>query len=149
MEIFTEILEHEFEQAVEIKSKASLRRFINLMIDKFAEKKQLEERELALKNDFQTLLEAMNNGFSRMDIRFEEMANRFDDVNHRFDDVNKRFDDVNLRFEDENKRFDDANTRFEDINRRFEDVNKKFSMMFAFLTAGFTILSLLIVLMKL
>ncbi len=34
------------------------------------------------------------------------------------------------------------------MNTRFEDMNKRFNMMFAFITAGFTIVSLTMVFLK-
>ena len=37
---------------------------------------------------------------------------------------------------------------FEQVNRRFEDVNSKFTMMFAFMTIGFTILATMMTVFK-
>ena len=81
-----------------------------------------------------------------MDTRFDSTQTQ---INVRFDNVNSRFDDVNNRLNDMNKRFEDMNKRFGDMNKRFEDINKRFNMFFWIVTSGFTLLSLLIVLLKL
>ncbi|GAB6162714.1 hypothetical protein JCM12298_18740 [Desulfothermus naphthae] len=37
---------------------------------------------------------------------------------------------------------------FDDVNKRFEDMNRRFDMMFKFMSIGFTIITILIVVFK-
>lgn len=62
--------------------------------------------------------------------------------------MKKGFDDINLRFEDMNKRVEDINNRFNDFNLRFEVISKKFNMMFRFMSIGFSVVTILIVIFK-
>ncbi|WP_461833648.1 GSKIP domain-containing protein [Desulfothermus sp.] len=55
---------------------------------------------------------------------------------------------VKQGFEDVNRRFEDVNRRFEDVNSRFEDINRRFDMMFKFMSIGFTVITILIVVFK-
>ncbi|TVQ39450.1 MAG: hypothetical protein EA384_06220 [Spirochaetaceae bacterium] len=119
MNEIVEILEGELENAVEIKDRKSLHRYVVLMVDTVVGRKEYEsssqrmEAQLGgLRSDVALIAERMEQGFARMDERFSAIDRRFEDVNKRFDDVNRRFDDVNKRFDDVNKRFDDVNKRF-------------------------------------
>jgi chromosome segregation ATPase len=173
MEALAELLEKELEDAVEVKDKKSLHRYITILTDNWIKKETHDRaRENAdtdirlIKSDVRLALDRMELQQQRSDERFAAMQKqtddkfdslirimeerfksvdrRFDDVNRRFDDVNKRFEDVNKRFDDVNKRFDDANKRFDDVNKRFDDVNKRFGLMTFFLSLGFVVISLLV-----
>jgi DNA repair ATPase RecN len=110
--------------------------------------KRFEDMQKSMDKRFEDMQKSMDKRFEDVNRRFEDMNKRFDDVNKRFEDVNKRFDDINRRFEDVNKRFDDINRRFEDVNRRFEDFNKRFSQLQWLISLGMTLLTTLIVTLK-
>ena len=55
------------------------------------------------------------------------------------------FQQSDKRFEDMQKHID---RRFEQVDKRFEDVNSKFTMMFVFMTLGFTILAVMMTVFK-
>ena len=155
MENFSEILERELEEAVEVKNKKSLHRYILLLTNNLVKQERFDSQVAESRSDVRVIAESMKQGFVAVDKRFEDMNQRFEEVNKRFDDVNKqfeymnnRFDDVNKRFEDTNKRFEDMNTRFEDTNVRFGDMSKRFSAMFTFLNIGLGLLILITVLFK-
>lgn len=159
MESFAEVLEQELEDAVEIKNKKSLHRYILLLADNLVREDRFERNIGELKSEVKVIAESVKQGFAHMDKRFEAMDKRFEDMNQsftrRFDDVNKRFDDVNMRFEDVNKRFEDVNERFEYVNKRFDDtnvrfgdMNKRFSAMFTYMNIAMSILVVITVLFK-
>ena len=120
MEHLAELLEHELEQAVEVKNKKSLHRYIVLLNDNIVKKHNYDQNLLEVKSEIKFLAETMKQGFISNDKRFEAM----------------------------DKRFEDVNKRFEDMNKRFEDMSKKFTMMFTFMNLGFGIIILMIMLFK-
>lgn len=134
MENLSEILEQELEEAVEVKNKKSLHRYILLLTDNLVKQEQFDSNVGEFQSDMRLFAESMKQGFIAVDKRFEDMNRRFEDVNKRFDDVNKRFEDMN--------------TRFEDMNVRFGDMSKRFSAMFTFLNIGLGLLILVTVLFK-
>ena len=155
MENFSEILEQELEEAVEVKNKKSLHRYILLLTNNLVKQERFDSHVAEFRSDVRVIAESMKQGFVAVDKRFEDMNQRFEDVNKQFEYMNNRFNDVNKRFEDTNKRFEDMNTRFEDMNTRFEDMNvrfgdmsKRFSAMFTFLNIGLGLLILITVLFK-
>ena len=98
MNEIVEILEGELENAVEIKDRKSLHRYVVLMVDTVVGRKEYEsssqrmEAQLSgLRSDVALIAERMEQGFARMDERFSAVDRRFEDMNKRFDDVNKRF----------------------------------------------------------
>ncbi len=101
------------------------------------------QRELILKQN-----ETMQFGFTQMDKRFEQVDKRFESMQKQMDE---RFTAVDKRFEMMQKsmdnRFEQVDKRFDDVNKRFDDVNKKFSMMVWMMTAGFTIIAIVITLL--
>ncbi len=127
MDNLAEILEQELEEAVEVKNKKSLHRYIVLLIDNVVKKSNYDQNLLEVKSEIRLLAETMKEGFKSID---------------------KRFEDINKRFEDMNKRFEDMNKRFEDMNHRFEDMSKRFNMMFTFMNIGFGIIILITILFK-
>ena len=145
MHEIVEILEGELENAVEIKDRKSLHRYVVLMVDSVVGRKEHEsstqrvEAQLGgLRSDVALIAERMEQGFARMDERFEGLQRQMDD---RFAASERRFLDINNRFDDVNKRFDDVNKRFDDVNKRFDDVNKRFTMLVGLTTSFFVILA--------
>jgi len=69
----------------------------------------------------------------------EELKYLREDMNRRFEELIKYTD---KRFEDMQKTMD---KRFEELR---EDMNKRFEMMFKFMSIGFTVVSLLIIVFK-
>ena len=217
-----ELLEEELEEAVQVKNKKSLHRYITLLVESLVNKGEYVSESGSIRTDIRVLTETVLEGFKRMDQRFAASDRRFEDLqsqmNARFEASDKRFDDLhnqmnvrfevlqnqmNARFEASDKRFDDLqnqmNVRFEvlqnqmnvrvemlqnqmntvveasdkrfelsqnqmsvrfeawdtryidlqkQISARFEDVNRRFNMMFAFMTVGFTALTVLVSLYK-
>jgi flagellar capping protein FliD len=162
MQALAELLEQELEEAVEVKNRQSLHRYITLLTESWLKKEDYRDSsslilsELKdLKSDIRMINDRMESNQRQMDLRFDTMHRmteerfaamdkRFETEDKRFDDVNKRFEAVDKRFDDVNKRFDDVNKRFDDVNKRFDDVNKRFGMMFAFMSLGFVVISLLV-----
>ncbi len=97
MNNLAEILEEELEEAVEIKNKKSLHRYITLLVDNIAQKEATNKQFLELKNEIKTLAETMKLGFENANKRFEDMNKRFEDMNNRFGDMNSRFEDMNKK----------------------------------------------------
>lgn len=127
MQVLTEVLENELKTAFEVKDERALHRYVSLMLERTPDKEESKStqdqfREAMLKMDAKTeaILLEMREGFKRMDERFEA--------------VEKRFAANDKRFEE----------RFETVDKRFDDVNKRFTMMFAFMSIGFVIVSTLV-----
>ena len=104
MEGLADLLEQELEEAVEVKNKKSLHRYILLLTDNLVRQDRFENNLGEIKSDVRVIAESMKQGFASMEKRFEDVNRRFEDVNHRFDDVNKRFEDVNHRFNENSKK---------------------------------------------
>ena len=142
MKDLAEILEQELVEAVEVKDKKSLHRYIVLLVENIIQREEYKNEALLIKIDINVLAEVMKKGFENVDKRFE-------DINKRFENINKRFENINKRFEDMQRYMD---KRFEDMQRymdkRFEDIGKKFSMMFTFMNIGFSILVLITIIFK-
>jgi len=124
VESLSEILEGELEQAVEVKDKKSLHRYVTLLTENLAlrhrnEKEHSEFREAFLKieNRMERIITEMKEGFRRMDERFSA-------VDKRFESLEKRMDE-----------------RFTAVDKRFADVDRRFTMMFRFITVGFVVLA--------
>ena len=124
MNNLAEILEQELEEAVEVKSKKSLHRYVVLLADNIIQKSTYQQNTHELKSDIKILAETMREGFKAMDKRFEAVDKRFEAVDKRFEDLYKYMD------------------------KRFEDMNKRFNMMFTFMNIGFGIIILLTILFK-
>ena len=87
MEAIIEVLEQELEEAVEVKNKKSLHRYILLLTENLVKRETYQKEQLEIKNDIKTLTELMKQGFEQMDKRFEDMYHYMD---KRFEDLNKR-----------------------------------------------------------
>jgi len=96
--------------------------------------------EVATKDDIKLLIEMMDKRFEalqrEMDKRFEALQR---EMNARFEAVDKRFEALQR----------EMNARFEGVDKRFEAMDKRFSMLTWFMGAGFSLLALLIALLKL
>ena len=95
MDAIAAVLEHELEEAFEVKNKKSLHRYVMLLADNIVKKENYEKDQSDVRSDIAILAENMKLGFERTDHRFEAMQIQMD---RRFDAVDKRFDAVDKRF---------------------------------------------------
>ncbi len=113
---------------------------LSILTEKKAKEISLTERIIRVEEELKYLREDMNRRFEELikytDKRFEDMQKTMD---KRFEDMQKTMD---KRFEDMQKTMD---KRFEELR---EDMNKRFEMMFKFMSIGFTVVSLLIIVFK-
>ncbi len=91
MEELSELLEHELENAVEVKDKKSLHRYVGLLVDNTVGRQRYESGIGELKSDVRLIAERIDQGFKRMDERFEAVDKRFAAVDRRFESMDKRF----------------------------------------------------------
>ena len=152
MEAMIEVLEHELEEAFEVKNKKSLHRYVILLTENIVRKDNYEKEQLKVSSEIQNLTEIVKQGFLRMDERFEAVDKRFEDLYHymdkRFDAVDKRFEAVDKRFEDlyhyMDKRFEDSRQSINDqLKESKQDMDKRFSQLQWTMGLGFTILAAL------
>ena len=116
-----EIAEHELSEAVEVKNKESLHRYIEILQESFPQRSEVETDLKEVKSDVKILAETMKQGFEEVDKRFQQMDKRFEDIQHNMD---KRFEDIQ------------------------HNMDKRFNMMFKFISLGFSIVTILIVVFK-
>lgn len=88
MNNLAEILEHELEQAVEVKNRQSLHRYVVLLAENIVRKSDYEKSVIENRSEIRLLAETMKEGFKAVDKRFEDMYKYMD---KRFEDMNKRF----------------------------------------------------------
>ena len=147
MDAIIEILEQELEEAVEVKDKKSLHRYIVLLTENIVKKESYEKEQLEIKNEIKTLAELMKQGFESMDKRFEslqqQMDTRFEALQHQMD---KRFESVDKHFEYLQHQMD---KRFESLQHqmdvRFEDMTKRIGFISWFVP---TIITIVVVILK-
>lgn len=89
MESLADILEHELEDAVEVKNKRSLHRYITLLTENLVRQDRNEQEHSAFREAIIRIDTRIEEGFRRMDDRFESMQRSMDE---RFTSVDKRFD---------------------------------------------------------
>ena len=146
MSSISEILEEELSNAVEVKSREALHRYVRLMVGSIFERSEYMTETDSIHPDIRVIAETIKEGFRRMDSRLKDLQTQ---MNARFVAVDKRFEDMqaqaNARFVAVDKRFEDTQTQ---MNVRFEDVNRRFTMMFTFMTVGFTAIVTLISIFK-
>ena len=135
METLAELLEHELEDAVQIKNKESLHRYISLLTQNYLKRETFQEsidrnhrEHQELRSDIQLIAARMEEGFKRMDERFTAVDKRFESIDKRFESMDKRFESVDRRFESMEKQMD----------QRFEMMDKRFNRSNFFLGFGFT-----------
>jgi DNA anti-recombination protein RmuC len=153
VEEISELLEHELSDAVEIKDAGSLKRFVRLLAENAVGTSRYEKDQQGIREDIRSLTVEIHHIAENMQTGFAEMNRRFDEsvkqMNRRFDDLNHHMD---KRFEQNDKRFDDLihhmDKRFEQNDKRFESLDRRFSMMFTFITIGFSAIMAVVVLLK-
>lgn len=129
---FARILEEELEEAVEVKNRKSLHRYITLLTENITRKEEnrmehteFQQELIKIDGRFNQMITEVREGFNRMDHRFEAMQLQMD----------QRFETMQTNM---NHRFEASDRRFEVMEGQF---NKRFSMMFSFITIGFVVLS--------
>jgi len=145
MEAIIEVLEHELEEAFEVKNKKSLHRYVILLTENIVKKENYEKEQLKVQSETQKLTEIVVQGFKRMDERFEAVDKRFEDLMHYMD---KRFEQTDKRFEELRQ---DINNRFTETQQNMNDrlkesqqyMDKRFSQLQWTMGLGFTILAAL------
>ena len=142
MEAMIEVLEHELEEAFEVKNKQSLHRYVILLTENIVKKDNYEKEQLRISSETQKLTEIVKQGFMRMDERFAAVDKRFELMQTNMDE---RFEAVDKHFELMQTNMDE---RFAAVDKRFEDMNRKFSMMFVFMNLGMSILVIITILFK-
>ena len=141
MSELAEVITGEFEDALEVKNPASLKRGIYLLLSSTVPKEEhaVEHTDLkssiaTLNSSVQLIASRMEEGFKRMDTRFEAIDQRFAAVDRRFESVNERFEAVNEHFE----------SMQQQIERRFTAVDKRFDRLTALMSIGFLVITTLI-----
>ena len=134
-----QLLEEELEEAVEVKNRKSLHRYITLLTnnlvkeeDNKMEHSEFQQELIKIDGRFNQMITEVREGFRRMDKRFEAMQIL---TNQRFEAVDQRFEAVDKKFESVQQQMD---RRFESMERHFD---KRFSMMFSFITIGFVVMA--------
>ena len=134
-----QLLEEELEEAVEVKNRKSLHRYITLLTnnlvkeeDNKMEHSEFQQELIKIDGRFNQMITEVREGFRRMDKRFEAMQIL---TNQRFEAVDQRFEAVDKKFESVQQQMD---RRFESMERHFD---KRFSMMFSFITIGFVVIA--------
>ena len=92
---FARILEEELEEAVEVKNRKSLHRYIVLLTENIAEKEEnrmehteFQQELIKIDGRFNQMITEVREGFKHMDQRFESMQQQ---MNRRFTASEKRF----------------------------------------------------------
>ncbi len=94
MHNLAEILEEEFTEAVEVKDKKSLHRYITLLVDNVAEKQAVDTQLIEINHRIEMLIKEMKIGFENVDKRFTDLIHYMD---KRFEGMDKRFEDMNKK----------------------------------------------------
>ena len=136
---FARILEEELEEAVEVKNRKSLHRYITLLTENITGKEgnrmehtEFQQELIKIDGRFNQMITEVREGFKRMDQRFEAMQIQ---TKQRFEAVDQRFEAVDKKFESVQQQMD---RRFVSMERHFD---KRFSMMFSFITIGFVVMA--------
>ncbi len=78
MESLADILEQELEEAVEVKNKRSLHRYITILTENLARQDRNEKEHSEFREAILCIDTRMEEGFKRMDERFASVDKRFD-----------------------------------------------------------------------
>ncbi|MCA1755793.1 MAG: hypothetical protein LC641_14065 [Spirochaeta sp.] len=157
---WVEDLENDLAEAVEVKNRDSLHRYMSRLAEQFGKTGEAGrgQSEPASGTQFgaeiSTLLIEIRAINSRIETMQNSMDKRFEELTHNMD---KRFEAVDKRFEDMqksmDKRFEAVDKRFEDMthsmDKRFEDMNKRFNGMQALMALGFTVLATMMTVIRL
>ena len=95
MEELAEILEDELAQAVEVKDRKSLHRYVLLVTRQHVDQRSFDAQTSELGSSIEKAVQSMHEGFERMDERFTQMQKQMDE---RFAAQDRRFDDMSDRF---------------------------------------------------
>lgn len=130
-----QILEEELEEAVEIKNRKSLHRYITLLTANLVKKEdnrmehtEFQQELIKIDGRFNKMITEIREGFIRMDHRFEAMQQQMD---QRFESGDKKFEAVQQQMD---RRFDASDKRFEAIESRLD---KLIQQMFRFMVWSF------------
>lgn len=150
---WVEDLEKDLAEAVEVKNRDSLHRYMTRLAEQFSRSGESgsERSEPASGTHFgaeiSTLLTEIRAINSRIEAMQTSMDKRFEELTHSMD---KRFGAVDKRFEElthtMDKRFGDM-THY--MDKRFEDMNKRFNGMQALLALGFTVIATMMTVIRL
>jgi exonuclease VII large subunit len=151
MKELAEILEDELAEAVEVKNRKSLHRYVMLLTGQHVDQESYDQAIGGLRSSIDKTVEAMTEGFKRMDERFTQMQKQMDErftqmqkqMDERFTQMQKQMDE---RFEAHERRFEDMNKRFDHMNERFNSMQRLIGMGFAamaFIVAAFNLALLL------
>jgi len=170
---WVEELEKDLAEAVEVKNRDSLHRYMSRLAEQFGKTGAASESgggdseqpssthfgtaistlltEIrAINSRIETMQKSMDQRFEAVDRRFEELTHYMD---KRFEAVDKRFEAVDKRFEAVDKRFEELmhnmDKRFEAVDKRFEDMNKRFNGMQALMALGFTVIATMMTVIRL
>jgi hypothetical protein len=123
-----QILEEELGEAVEVKNRKSLHRYITLLTDNLVKREdnkmehsEFQQELIKIDGRFNQMITEVREGFKRMDQRFEAVEQRFEAVDKKFESVQQQMD-----------------RRFVSMERHFD---KRFYMMFSFITIGFVVMA--------
>jgi len=137
-----EILENELKAALDVKDERSLHNYITILTENLVRKDEYMSDSGTIHNDIKLMVELMREESRRRDEQFKAMDRRFEAIDKRFEAIDKRFEAINKRFDDlmhsMDKRFEASDKRFDDL---IGQMNSRFNMMFYFMSAGFTILT--------
>lgn len=109
---------------------------------------ELRERTVRIEEELKARRELMIRGFEQNETRFKQIDKRFEQMDKRFEQVDKRFEQVDKRFEQMDKRFEMVDKRFEQVDKRFESFETRFTRLTFIITAGFTLVSVLVTVLK-
>jgi DNA anti-recombination protein RmuC len=162
MKELAEILEDELAEAVEVKNRKSLHRYVMLLTGQHVDQESYDQAIGGLRSSIDKTVEAMTEGFKRMDERFTQMQKQMDErftqmqkqMDERFTQMQKQMDErftqmqkqMDERFEAHERRFEDMNKRFDHMNERFNSMQRLIGMGFAamaFIVAAFNLALLL------
>ncbi len=112
--------------------------------------KRFEDMQKYTDKRFEVMQENMDKRFemiqNNMDKRFEQVDRNFEIIQKNMD---KRFEQVDKNFEIAQKNMDKHFEMIQNnMDKRFEDVNSRFTMMFTFMSLGFTILAAMMTIFK-
>jgi hypothetical protein len=123
-----QILEEELEEAVEVKNRKSLHRYITLLTNNLTKKEdnrmehtEFQQELLKIDGRFNQMITEVKEGFNKIDQRFATMQAS---INQRFESVQKQMDG----------RFDASDKRFEAIENRLDKLSQQ---MFRFMVWSF------------
>ncbi|MGC9141247.1 MAG: hypothetical protein ACP5IN_02655 [Caldimicrobium sp.] len=137
-EIIREIFEKELEKRI---SEIIERKIIGY--EKSLSEVSLLERIIKVEEELKALREIQIEMMKLMEKRFEALQREMD---KRFEAMEKRFEAMDMRFEAMEKRFEALQR---EMDKRFEAMEKRFNFMQKLIAGGFTLLTILITLLKL